>query len=163
MADHTFLFFGAGEAGIGIGELIAQAIVKESGWAIEEARKRCWFVDSRGLVCSARLLNGKKLEHHKLDYAHDITALGGSHDHIPTSLADAVKLIKPTGLIGVSTIGGVFTQPIIEDMMNYSDHPLIFALSNPTSKSECTAEQAYTFSKGMKKVYAMDFDCIFTV
>lgn len=153
LADHTFLFFGAGEAGIGIGELISAAIVKETGVSLDEARKRCWFVDSKGLVCAARLADGKKLEHHKLPYAHDLKTVGGSDSSVPTSLAEAVKLIKPTGIIGVSAQGGVFTEAIVKDLLNYSEHPLVFALSNPTHKAECTAKDAYAWSNG-KVVFA---------
>lgn len=144
---------GAGEAGIGIGELISSAIMKETGCSLDEARKHCWFVDSKGLVCSARVGDGKTLEHHKIPYAHDVQRVGGQAGHVPTSLAEAVKLIKPTGIIGVSAQGGVFTQEIVQDLLQYSEHPLVFALSNPTHKAECTAKDAYTWSNG-KVVYA---------
>lgn len=158
------MFFGAGEAGIGIGELISAAIAKETGCSLDEARKRCWFVDSKGLVCSARLSDGvadggKKLEHHKVPYAHDLSTVGGSNSAVPTSLAEAVKLIKPTGMVGVSAQGGVFSEAIIKDLLNYSEHPLIFALSNPTHKAECTAKDAYTWSNG-KLYYAIHYNTI---
>ncbi len=135
LLDQRFLFLGAGEAGIGIGDLIVAAMVDE-GMDEAEARKRCWFVDSKGLVESSR----KDLAHHKLPYAHD-------HEPL-TGLLEAVKAIRPTGLIGVSGVPQTFTRPVIEAMGEISERPMIFALSNPTSKAECTARQAYTWTRG---------------
>ncbi len=151
LADHTFLFLGAGEAGIGIADLICSAVVQGSNGSIsiEEARKKCWFVDSKGLITDARLSG--KIEHHKIPYAH--VKPEGCGESIPVSLLDAVKLLHPTALIGVSAQGQTFTQEIVTLMTEYNEHPVIFALSNPTSKSECTAEQAYTWSNG-KAVFA---------
>ncbi|MDJ0523578.1 MAG: NAD-dependent malic enzyme [Planctomycetota bacterium] len=135
LLDQRFLFLGAGEAGIGIGDLIVAAMVDE-GMDEAEARKRCWFVDSKGLVESSR----KDLAHHKLPYAHD-------HEPL-TGLLEAVKAVRPTGLIGVSGVPQTFTRPVIEAMGEISERPMIFALSNPTSKAECTARQAYTWTRG---------------
>jgi malate dehydrogenase (oxaloacetate-decarboxylating)(NADP+) len=135
LADHRFLFLGAGEAGVGIGDLIVAAMVAE-GVPLAEARQKCWFVDSRGLVVRSRT----DLAEHKLPYAHD---------HAPVAdLFTAVESLKPTALIGVSGVGQTFTKPIVEAMARLNKRPLIFALSNPTSKAECTAEQAYTWTNG---------------
>jgi malate dehydrogenase (oxaloacetate-decarboxylating)(NADP+) len=133
--DQKFLFLGAGEAGIGIGDLIVAALVDE-GMDEAEARGLCWFVDSKGLVVQART----DLAEHKRHYAHE-------HAFIPDFLT-AVETLKPTAIIGVSGMPRMFTQPVVEAMARLNERPIIFALSNPTSKSECTAEQAYTWSDG---------------
>jgi len=136
LRDQRILFLGAGEAGTGIAGLFVAAAESE-GVSAEDARKRCWFVDSKGLVVKDR---GDKLAHHKLPYAHD---------HAPVAtLAEAVKELKPTILIGVSAVPSTFTREIVETMSALNERPIIFALSNPTSKAECTAEQAYTWSGG---------------
>lgn len=135
LSDQTILFLGAGEAGIGIGDLISSAMVDE-GLSDEQARLKCWFVDSRGLVVKSR----DNLQEHKLAYAHD-------HEFLP-DLLSAVEDIRPTILVGVSGQPQTFTQPVVEAMGNANERPAIFALSNPTSKAECTAEQAYGWTEG---------------
>ncbi len=140
LSDQTILFLGAGEAGIGIGNLIASAMVSE-GLSIEAARNRCWFVDSKGLVVASRT----DLAEHKLAYAHQ-------HEFV-ADLQSAVETLHPTMLIGASGMPHTFTQPVVEAMARFNERPVIFALSNPTSKSECTAEEAYTWSGG-RAIYA---------
>lgn len=140
LGDHPYLFLGAGEAGIGIGELIVAALVHE-GWSEEEARKLCWFFDSKGLVVKSR----KDLAPHKRAFAHD--------GEFTDDFLEAVERLKPGALIGVSGQPQTFTQPILEAMARINERPVIFSLSNPTSKSECTAEQAYTWTKG-KAIFA---------
>ena len=135
LSDQRLLFLGAGEAGIGIADVFVAAL-KEEGLTEEEARKHCWFVDSRGLVCSER----DNLAAHKLPYAHE-------HEYID-NLLDAVHALRPTVLLGLSGQPQTFTQDVIEAMAEYNERPVIFALSNPTSMAECTAEQAYTWSEG---------------
>ena len=135
LADQRILFLGAGEAGIGIGDLIVTAM-KASGIPEAEARKRCWFVDSKGLVVKSR----KDLVEHKLRFAHD---------HAPAAtLLEAVEKVKPTALIGVSGMPQTFDRPVLEAMARLNDRPVVFALSNPTSQAECTAEQAYGWTAG---------------
>jgi malate dehydrogenase (oxaloacetate-decarboxylating)(NADP+) len=135
LSDQRVLFLGAGEAGIGIAENIVNVLV-EAGLTPAEARKRCWFVDSKGLIVKSRT----DLSPHKQHYAHD---------HAPcTDLFSAVKSIKPTMLIGVSGQSKAFTQEIVKTMGSLNQRPVIFALSNPTSKAECTAEEAYTWTDG---------------
>jgi malate dehydrogenase (oxaloacetate-decarboxylating)(NADP+) len=135
LSDQKFLFLGAGEAGIGIGDLIVIGMVKE-GMTEAEARRKCWYVDSKGLVVKSR----KDLVEHKLPYAHD---------HAPvTDFLAAVESLKPTALIGVSGMPRTFTKQVVEAMARWNERPILFALSNPTSKSECTAEEAYTWSEG---------------
>ena len=135
LTKQKLLFLGAGEAGIGIANLIVSAMMQE-GLTEAEARQRCWFVDSRGLVESSRA----ELAHHKRPYAHDFAP--------QPDLLSAVQALKPTGIIGVSGRGGMFTQPVIEAMAALNEQPIVFALSNPTANSECTAEEAYRWSKG---------------
>ena len=135
LTDHKFLFLGAGEAGVGIGDLIVTALMAE-GMSEAEAKRRCWFVDSKGLVVRSRT----DLAEHKLAYAHE-------HPPITDFLA-AVEALKPTAIIGVAGMGRMFTQPVVEAMARLNARPIIFALSNPTSNAECTAEEAYTWTDG---------------
>jgi len=135
LSDHKFLFLGAGEAGIGIGDLIVTGLMEE-GMTEAEARLKCWFVDSKGLVVQSRT----DLVEHKLPYAHDHVSV--------TDFQAAVESLKPTALIGVSGMPRTFTKPVVEAMARLNRRPILFALSNPTSKSECTAEEAYTWSEG---------------
>jgi malate dehydrogenase (oxaloacetate-decarboxylating)(NADP+) len=135
LTEQKLLFFGAGEAGIGIGDLTAGAMTSD-GLSKEAAKENCWFFDSKGLVVKSR----ENLQAYKIPYAHD-------HEFIADLLA-AIKVLQPSVLIGVSGQPQAFTRPVIEAMTKLNERPIIFALSNPTSKSECTAEQAYTWSKG---------------
>ena len=135
MAEQTFLCLGAGEAATGISDLLVSAMVDE-GLAEADARRRCWMVDSKGLVVASR----SDLAEHKKAYAHD---------HAPVSdFLGAVKALKPTAIIGVGATPGMFTREVIEEMSRLNERPIVFALSNPTSKAECTAEQAYAWSGG---------------
>ncbi|CAI0423383.1 unnamed protein product, partial [Linum tenue] len=142
LADHRFLFLGAGEAGTGIAELIALEISKQTQMPLDEARKNIWLVDSKGLIVESRK---ESLQHFKKPWAHD-------HEPVET-LLEAVNDIKPTVLIGTSGVGRTFTQEVVEAMASFNEKPLILALSNPTSQSECTAEQAYTWTNG-RAIYA---------
>ncbi|MBK5299011.1 MAG: NAD-dependent malic enzyme, partial [Vicinamibacteria bacterium] len=135
LTDQQIVLLGAGEAGTGIADLVVAAMVAE-GLADDEARRRCWFVDSKGLVVAAR----RDLAEHKRPYAHD-------HAPLP-DLLSAVKTIRPTALIGASGQPQTFTPDVIQAMSAISQRPLIFALSNPTDKAECTAGQAYAESGG---------------
>ena len=135
LANQRFLFLGAGEAGIGIGELMVEAL-KAEGVTEADARRQCWYVDSKGLVVAGRT----DLTAHKRPFAHD-------HPGAATLLA-AVEALKPTMLIGVSGMPSAFVEPVVRAMARLNPNPVIFALSNPTSKAECTAEQAYTWSDG---------------
>ncbi len=137
LADQRLLFLGAGEAGTGIADLFTAA-ARSEGMSEADARARCWFVDSEGLVVQNR--PGRPLAHHKLPYAHV---------HAPLrTLAEAVEVIKPTVLIGVSGQPATFTPAILRRMAELNTRPVIFALSNPTSQAECTAEAAYTETQG---------------
>jgi malate dehydrogenase (oxaloacetate-decarboxylating)(NADP+) len=135
LQDEHILFYGAGEAASGIANLIVSAIAKQ-GIGAEQARKRIWFVDSKGLVVKSRT----DLAHHKLPYAHDHAFIKG--------LEEVVDAIKPTCIIGVSGQPQTFTESIIRKMAEFNKRPMIFSLSNPTAKSECTADQAYRYTDG---------------
>ncbi|KAH7565312.1 hypothetical protein ACOSP7_020368 [Xanthoceras sorbifolium] len=137
LSDHKFLFLGAGEAGTGIAELIALEISKQTNMPLEETRKKVWLVDSKGLIVSSR---AESLQHFKKPWAHE-------HEPV-TELVDAVNKIKPTVLIGTSGTGKTFTKEVVEAMAALNEKPIILALSNPTSQSECTAEEAYNWSQG---------------
>ncbi|MFA5111072.1 MAG: NAD-dependent malic enzyme [Desulfobaccales bacterium] len=135
LQDQTLLIVGAGEAGLGIADLTVAALVAE-GLPEEEARRRCWFVDSKGLVVKSR----SDLSGHKLRYAHD-------HEPI-FDLPVVVETLKPAALIGVAGRRKLFTRPILETMGRVNERPIIFSLSNPTSKAECTAAEAYAGTEG---------------
>jgi malate dehydrogenase (oxaloacetate-decarboxylating)(NADP+) len=135
LSDQRVLFLGAGEAGIGIADVFVAAL-REEGMSEDEARKHCWFVDSRGLLCAGR----DNIALHKEPYAHE-------HEFID-NLLDAVKALKPTALLGLSGQPQTFTREVVEAMAAHNERPIIFALSNPTSQAECTAEQAYTWTDG---------------
>ena len=136
LRDQKLLFFGAGEAGTGIADLHTTTVQLE-GLSEAEARARCWFVDSQGLVVRNRL---GKLAGHKVPYAHD-------HPFVAT-LAEAIETVKPTVLIGVSGQARAFNRDIVARMAALNQRPILFALSNPTSKAECTAEEAYQWTGG---------------
>jgi len=138
LSDHTFLFQGAGEANLGIANLLVRALEKHEGIPPSEGVKKIWLKDSRGLIVKDRPSGG--INAHKAVFAHE---------HAPmTELGEMVEELKPTALIGAAAIPAVFTEDIVRTMAKLNDKPIIFALSNPTSKAECTAEQAYTWSEG---------------
>jgi len=137
LSEQTFVFFGAGSAGIGIADLIACAISEENKRSKEEARKRIWLVDSKGLVYKGRA----DVNAEKEPYAHE-------YKQSIESLADVVAELKATVLVGVSSVPKAFNQKVCENMTKNTEHPIIFALSNPTSQCECTAEDAYKWTKG---------------
>jgi len=135
ITDEIVLFQGAGEAATGIAEMIVATMVKH-GLSESDARRRCWFVDSKGLVVSSRT----DLTHHKKPWAHEAPFVA--------TLSEALETIKPTTLIGASGMSGAFTPEILQGMGRLNRRPVIFALSNPTSKAECTAEAAYVHTEG---------------
>lgn len=140
LKDQRVLFLGAGSAAIGIADMIASAM-KLEGLTEEQAKSRIWMFNTNGLLENTR----KDLKPEQKAYAHK---------HAPThDLVAAVDSIEPSILIGVSTIGKAFTQAVVETMSNVNERPIIFALSNPTEHAECTAEEAYNWSRG-KALYA---------
>src|SRR5215475_6981816 len=140
LKDEKYLFLGAGSAGIGLADLLCSALV-EQGMKLKDAQSQVHMFDINGLLESTR----KDLVDFQRPYAHP---------HAPTKdFVAAIESIKPTTIIGVSTIGGAFTQKVVEAMSRINERPVILALSNPTEHAECTAEQAYTWSRG-KAIYA---------
>jgi len=140
LKDQRFLFAGAGEAGIGMVNMILYAMEKE-GINRQEALNRFWLVDSKGLIVKSRT----DLAPHKKPFVRD--------SELCPDLLSIVKTVKPTCLIGACGQAGAFTQPVLEAMAEFNSNPIIFAFSNPTSKTECTAEHAYMYTKG-KAIYA---------
>lgn len=138
--DHTILFLGAGSAAHGIADLLCYAM-KQEGLSDQKAKDRCWMFDTKGLVVKGR----ERLEEFKKPYAKDFENL--------KNFAECIRKIKPTAIVGVSTTPGLFTQEVIEAISEINNNPLIFPLSNPTSQEECTAKEAYKYSKG-KALYA---------
>jgi len=135
LRDQKLLFLGAGEAATGIADLVVSAMVAE-GATEAEARLRVWLVDSRGLVVKSR----SGLTEHKLAYAHEHAPIG--------DFLTAIRTLKPTAIIGVAAVGGTFTPEVLQTMAEINKLPIIFALSNPTSKAECSAEEAYQQTNG---------------
>jgi len=135
LSDQTLLFLGAGEAATGIADLVASAMMAE-GTSEAEALKRNWLVDSRGLVVKGR----PGLSGHKLRFAHEQAPIN--------DFLTAIKTLKPTAIIGVAAVGGAFTPEVLQTMTRLNEQPIVFALSNPTSKSECSAEHAYRHTGG---------------
>ena len=135
LADQRVLFLGAGEAATGIADLVVSAMIAE-GLSEAAALRRTWLVDSRGLVVK----NRAGLTDHKLRYAHDHAPVG--------DFLTAIQTLKPTAIIGVAAVGGAFTPEVLKTMAEINDRPIVFALSNPTSKAECSAEEAYRHTGG---------------
>jgi len=135
LKEQTILFLGAGEAATGIADLTASAMMAE-GASEADARARIWLVDSKGLVVKGRA----KLNAEKQRYAHPHAEVG--------DFLSAVKALKPTAIIGVAAVGGTFTPEVLKTMAELNQRPIIFALSNPTSQAECSAEEAYRHTGG---------------
>ncbi|WP_376706236.1 NAD-dependent malic enzyme (plasmid) [Mesorhizobium sp. ISC25] len=135
ITDQRFLFLGAGSAATGIAELISQAMAG-AGMDIDEARRRNALFDLNGLLVTSR---------------NDVAAFQRPfvQDRSPIStFLEAVRTLKPTGIIGVSGVPKLFTREVIESMAEFNPRPIIFPYSNPTSRSEATAEEVYRWSDG---------------
>ncbi len=132
--DTNVMFVGAGSAATGIGDLMVHSWV-DQGLDLEEARSRLSFIDSQGLVTAGR----GRLAEHKRPYARD---------EAPADLMEALQRIQPQVLVGATGAPGTFSEEVVSRVAELNDMPVIMALSNPTSKAECTAEQAYRWSEG---------------
>ncbi len=148
LKDQRLLFLGAGEAAIGIADLTVSAMMRQ-GLSERAARERCWLFDSKGLVIASRI----DVDARKRRYAHERAPI--------SDFCAAVKAVQPTAIIGAAAVPGAFTREVIAAMAAINVHPIVFALSNPTSQSECTAEQAYAWS-GNRALFAAGspFDAI---
>jgi malate dehydrogenase (oxaloacetate-decarboxylating)(NADP+) len=135
LTEQRFLFLGGGSAATGIAELIGEAMAMD-GISLDAGRAQNWLFDINGLMVTSRT----DLADFQKPFAHD---------HAPmSSFAAAIEAIKPTAIIGVSTVPKLFNQQVIEAMARVNERPIIFPYSNPTSRSECTAEEAYKWSDG---------------
>jgi malate dehydrogenase (oxaloacetate-decarboxylating)(NADP+) len=133
--EERVLFLGAGNANIGIGAQIIAAMMR-TGLDLREARERCRFVDSTGLLVMAR----HDLAEHKRPYAHKV--------HFTSNLPEIIETFRPTVLIGATGKPGLFTHEVLQAMARQTERPVIYALSNPTANAECTAEAAYEHTDG---------------
>jgi malate dehydrogenase (oxaloacetate-decarboxylating)(NADP+) len=140
LEDEKYLFLGAGSAAIGLANLLCKTLAAQ-GIPLKDAQSRIYMFDINGLLETTRT----DLSDFQVPYAHE---------HAPSrDFVACIESIRPTAIIGVSTVGGAFTQKVVETMSSINERPVILALSNPTQKAECTPEQAYTWSKG-KAIYA---------
>jgi malate dehydrogenase (oxaloacetate-decarboxylating)(NADP+) len=142
LSDQRIVFCGAGSAAVGIADMICAGIADEHSLTPEQARGLVWMVDSKGLVTTTR---GGTLQEHKLPYARD--------EEPADTLLEIVERVKPTILIGASGHAHTFTEPVLKAMQKDCERPIVFALSNPTSKAECSAEEAYAWTDG-KAIFA---------
>ncbi len=135
LGEERLLFFGAGASATGIADLITAAL-RQEGLGETEARARIWLFDTQGLVVAERT----RLPGFKRAYAHEHAPIG--------SLEEAIRVLRPTALIGLSGQPQVFTQPVLRSLAEVTPRPVVFALSNPTARAECAAEQAYRWTDG---------------
>lgn len=143
--DVRVLITGAGAAAYGIANLTVSAL-QEEGLSLKEGRKRIWIVDSNGLVTKTR----SGLEGFKATYARDVDELAAYEckDRSRITLDETIAFSKPTVLLGVSATPGIFNEPVVKAMAKLNKRPIIFPLSNPTSKSECKPEDVIQWSEG---------------
>eukprot|EP00915_Cephaloidophora_sp_WS-2016_P006452 GHVH01008726.1.p1 GENE.GHVH01008726.1~~GHVH01008726.1.p1 ORF type:complete len:603 (+),score=91.88 GHVH01008726.1:910-2718(+) len=143
--DHRVVFYGFGSATAGVANQIVACLVEKTGFKSEDLRKMFYMVDSRGLCTTGR---GDVLPEYKLDFARQ-------EDTVPhgATLAETIEFVKPTALIGLSGQGATFTEPLVRRMAQLNTHPIVFALSNPTSKAECLFAEAMEWTDG-KVVWA---------
>ena len=135
LTQQRLLFAGAGEAALGIATMVKAAMVAQ-GLSLQQARERCWLLDTQGLLVADRA----GLPAHKLPHAQQ-------HEPVP-GLQQAIKALRPTMLIGASGVGQLFSQPVLVELARHCERPVVFALSNPTAKAECSAQQAYEWTGG---------------
>ena len=137
--DQRAVFLGAGSAGVGVAKQIVEYF-KCEGLTEDEARRCFWLVDTKGLVTNDR---GDKLADHKVYFSRD-----DNDGKQYKTLGEVVDHVKPTILMGLSTIGGAFTPEMLMKMGQWNDRPIIFPLSNPSANSECTFEDALKYTNG---------------
>jgi len=136
LGDERIVIAGAGSAGIGVAQVLMQAMI-EQGRTEKEAKNAFYIVDQHGLLGTERM---DELAAEQKEFARETD--GG------LSLMDVVKQIKPTILLGMTTVGGLFNEEIVKEMASNCERPIIFPLSNPTTNAECTAEQAFEWTDG---------------
>ena len=155
LSEQRVVFFGAGQANVGAANLLVLAMTEaDASLSVEDARKRIFLVDSKGLVYDGRPADGGALSPDKAPFAANLRALRDeTRAFDPTSLADVVAATRCSILVGAAAIPGAFTRTVVRQMAKQNERPIVFALSNPTSRAECTAAQAYEWSDG-RAVYA---------
>uniref|UniRef100_A0A0K0FD75 Malic enzyme n=1 Tax=Strongyloides venezuelensis TaxID=75913 RepID=A0A0K0FD75_STRVS len=136
LSEQKFVFFGAGGAATGVAEMVVRQM-KSEGLSNEEACDKIYLMDIDGLITKSRMNN---LGERHIPFAKDLPDT--------KSLLDVINTVQPTGIIGASTVKGAFTPEVIKRMSEINPRPIIFALSNPTSKAECTAEDAFKLTGG---------------
>lgn len=137
--DQRAVFMGAGSAGVGVAKQIVEFFTRE-GLTEDEARRCFWLVDTKGLVTNDR---GDKLANHKIYFSRD-----DNKGQKYKTLSEVVEYVRPTILMGLSTIGGIFDSSILTKMGQWNKQPIIFPLSNPSANSECTFEEAMKYTDG---------------
>jgi len=145
LKDQQIVFFGAGSAAIGVADYLRRAMVSD-GLSEQEARRRIWIVDRMGLLHTGRtdLDDDQKIYAQAAEQITDFPC--GADGHI--GLANVIQKIKAGILIGLSTVGGAFSEPIVRDMARKVERPIILPLSNPTDRSEATAEDLIRWTDG---------------
>ncbi|KAJ3357482.1 hypothetical protein HDU91_005397 [Kappamyces sp. JEL0680] len=142
--EHRIVFYGAGSAAVGVARMLSEWIQStRPGMTEQEAKERIFLCDTKGLISESR---GDKLPEHKLYFSrHDID----KNDLAQVKSLDGIlDYVRPTALIGLCTVGGVFTDDILKKMAAMNDKPIVMPLSNPSSNAECTFEQAMTCTEG---------------
>ncbi len=145
LKDQQIVIFGAGSAGIGVADGL-RAAMQRDGLSEEDSRRRFWIVDREGLLHSAR----QHLTPEQRVYAQLECRVAGwprtFNGHV--ELADVIGQCEATILIGLSTVGGAFTEPIVREMARKVQRPIIFPLSNSTANSEATADDLIRWTDG---------------
>jgi malate dehydrogenase (oxaloacetate-decarboxylating) len=147
LRNQRVVIFGAGTAGIGIADQMREAMVGD-GLTKEEAIRRFWCVDRQGLLTTAM---AGQMHDYQATYARPATeSKGWKHDHLGqgVSLAEVVRRVKPTMLIGTSTVSDSFTEPIVREMAANTERPIIFALSNPPARAEANPVDLIAWTDG---------------
>eukprot|EP01121_Diplochlamys_sp_Union-15-3_P001102 TRINITY_DN10963_c0_g1_i1.p1 TRINITY_DN10963_c0_g1~~TRINITY_DN10963_c0_g1_i1.p1 ORF type:complete len:584 (-),score=73.72 TRINITY_DN10963_c0_g1_i1:24-1775(-) len=136
LARQRIVVVGAGSAGLGVANSLAWTMIQEIGLSTQEAFSKFWLLDKDGLLGAGRMVHQGQLRYVRADMENNLP------------LEEVVKKVKPTVILGLSGVGGLFTESVIKEMYKHEKRPVIFPLSNPTPNSECSAEQAYTWTEG---------------
>ncbi len=144
LRNQRVVIFGAGTAGVGIADQIRDAMIRE-GASPEEAVRRFWLVDVSGLLVDNM---GDRLRDHQVKYGRPAAEVKRWAHQSAISLAEVVRQVRPTILIGTSTAAGAFTEAIVKDMAAHVDRPIIFPLSNPTSSAEAAPADLIAWTEG---------------
>lgn len=143
--EQRLVFMGAGSAGVGVAKQLVEYYTRR-GLSEQAARDKFWLVDTKGLVTRDR---GDKLAEHKKYFART-----DNNGHQFRTLEEVIEYVKPTALVGLTATFGVFTESVVRALKASVDsgglgrRPILFPLSNPLTKAECTFEQAVTWTDG---------------